>query len=118
MFVKRHHMSIGARPAVAGQDVEAESASVTLVIVYDGIVSDLDSSEFCELGACIDIVAAFSAFALNRDAGNASIFRCFSTPKSRRIIDEWHTGVKRKISLSLNGIIDITRGCERAERMV
>jgi hypothetical protein len=29
--------------------------------------------------------------------------------KARRIIDEWATGVKRKISLSFNGIIAITR---------
>jgi hypothetical protein len=29
--------------------------------------------------------------------------------KARRIIDEWATGVKRKISLSFNGIMAIMR---------
>jgi hypothetical protein len=32
--------------------------------------------------------------------------------KIRRIIDEWCTGVKRKISLSFKGIIDIARSAE------
>lgn len=32
--------------------------------------------------------------------------------KIRRIIDEWGTGVKRKISLSFKGIINLTRSAE------
>jgi hypothetical protein len=32
--------------------------------------------------------------------------------KTRRIIDEWGTGVKRKISLSFKGIMDIARAVE------
>jgi hypothetical protein len=34
--------------------------------------------------------------------------------KTRRIIDEWDTGVKRKISLSFKEIIDISRSREDA----
>jgi hypothetical protein len=34
--------------------------------------------------------------------------------KARRIIDEWDTGVKWKISLSFKGIIDIARATEGA----
>jgi hypothetical protein len=52
---------------------------------------------------------ALSAFMFNHARGAASIFLHFSMIKSRRIIDEWDTGVKRKISLSLNGIIDLDR---------
>jgi hypothetical protein len=36
--------------------------------------------------------------------------------KTRRIIDEWDTGVKWKISLSFKGIIDITRSADGAVR--
>jgi hypothetical protein len=32
--------------------------------------------------------------------------------KTRRIIDEWGTGVKRKISLSFKGIMDIARAVD------
>jgi hypothetical protein len=34
--------------------------------------------------------------------------------KIRRIIDEWETGVKRKISLSFKGIIGVARSAESA----
>jgi hypothetical protein len=34
--------------------------------------------------------------------------------KARRIIDEWDTGVKWKISLSFKGIINFPRAAERA----
>jgi hypothetical protein len=53
------------------------------------------------------LMVALSAFSFNHDPGTTSIFLRFSMTKSRRIIDEWDTGVKRKISLSLKGIIDL-----------
>jgi hypothetical protein len=59
------------------------------------------------------MVVVLSAFSFDRDIGTASIFLRFAVTKSRRIIDEWATGVKRKISLSLKRIIDIERGCGR-----
>ena len=45
-------------------------------------------------------------------AGENRIFLDAVLTKTRRIIDEWDTGVKRKISLSFKGIIDITRSVE------
>jgi hypothetical protein len=48
-------------------------------------------------------------FSLIGDEGKDPIFLNSLITKTRRIIDEWGTGVKRKISLSFNGIIDITR---------
>lgn len=45
-------------------------------------------------------------------AGENRIFLDAVVTKTRRIIDEWGTGVKGKISLSFKGIIDIARSAE------
>jgi hypothetical protein len=63
-------------------------------------------------------VAAFWALSVIGDEGEDTIVPGPLIIKNRRIIDEWGTVVKRKISLSFKGIIDIARSAEGTERAV
>ena len=57
-------------------------------------------------------MAAFWALSVIGDEGEDTIVPNPLILKNRRIIDEWGTGVKRKISLSFKGIIEIARSME------
>jgi hypothetical protein len=61
-------------------------------------------------------VAAFWALSVIGDEGEDTIVPGPLIIKNRRIIDEWGTVVKRKISLSFKGIIDIARSAEGVEK--